>query len=63
MGKLGTNFKVCQTCRFWSGMRDINGMAKLVDSISDKGKCVNPKGFYNQDMNKLATCSHHESVI
>lgn len=63
MGKLGPNFKVCQTCKYWSGMRDINGFSRLVDSITDKGRCNNPKGFYNQNMSKMATCSHHDPVI
>lgn len=63
MAKLGPNFKVCQTCRYWNGMREINGMSRLVESISDKGKCINRKGFYNQNVSKLTTCPHHEPII
>lgn len=63
MGKLGMSFKVCQTCRYWGGMRDINGMSKLVDAISERGRCNNTRGFYNQDTYKMTTCSHYEPIL
>ena len=63
MSKLNTGFKVCQTCQYWDGARKIDGFAKQVDSISEEGKCFNMKGFYNQKMSRLASCSHHSPVV
>lgn len=63
MSKLGPNFKVCQTCRYWCGSRDIDGMTRLVEAYSSSGKCTNMKGFYNQNTSKMATCSHHDPII
>ena len=61
--KLGTNFRVCQTCQYWDGLRKINGFEKQVESISEKGKCVNTKGFYNQNMSRMGSCPHHSPVV
>lgn len=63
MSKLGPSFKVCQTCRYWNGSRDINGMTKLVEAYSSTGKCCNTKVFYNQNMSNMASCNKHEPVI
>ena len=61
--KLFTNFKCCQNCRYWCGAREIDGFAKMTESIDDSGICSNTDGFYNQDMNKQACCSHFEAII
>ncbi len=63
MSKLSTKFKICQTCRYWNGSRNIDGISQLIEAYSEKGKCSNPKGFYNQDMSKQATCREHAPVI
>lgn len=63
MGKLFSNFKACQTCRYWTGARDINGSSKLIDALSEKGKCVNKHSFFNQEMTAHACCQHHEPII
>lgn len=63
MPKLGTNFKVCQTCRYWNGSRNVDGFSKLVENFSNTGKCNNLKGHYNQEMSHQATCPHHEPII
>lgn len=61
--KLGPNFKVCQNCQYWGGMRDVNGMSRLVEAISEKGRCNNVKGFYNQEMGRMASCQHYNPII
>ena len=63
MGRFFSNFKVCQTCRYWTGARKIDGISKIVESISDTGKCINRNSFYNHDMNKTACCSRHEPIV
>lgn len=44
MQKITSSLKVCGTCTYWSGERKVGTMAKSVDIISDKGKCMIPQG-------------------
>lgn len=44
MQKITSSFKVCSTCSYWAGDRKVGTMAKSVEIISDKGKCLIPKG-------------------
>lgn len=64
MSRLGTNFKVCQTCRYWGGIRELNGFLKTAETQNGtKGKCNNTKGFYNQNMSNMATCKHYDPIF
>lgn len=50
--------KVCASCRYWLGKRDVDFLAYFFESISGQGKCAAPKGvFRGVDMGEGSTCS------
>lgn len=54
--------KKCANCIYWCGEREINvffGRVELKD-FSVKGKCSNPKGYYNQQCPCLSQCNAFE---
>ncbi len=64
MSKIYSQTRICQTCRYWTGARNIITVGKLVEALSEEGKCVNTHGFFNQQVKAHAAgCSHHEPII
>jgi|GEM_PF-546301 hypothetical protein len=49
--------RVCATCRYWMGRRDIKHTASFYQAIDSRGKCANPRGgFRRAEMNGGASC-------
>lgn len=38
--------KVCGSCRFWQGIREVNPEFTLFMPTSKSGKCINPESEY-----------------
>jgi len=55
--------RVCCSCRYWSGDRNIDFMAIFVESKSKIGRCNGPIGSNTyMDMNESNTCGYWEKV-
>ncbi len=49
--------RVCATCRYWMGRRDIKHTASFYQAIDSRSKCANPRGgFRRAEMNGGASC-------
>lgn len=47
--------KVCATCIYWSGKREVD--FKCIKVQCEEGNCHNPNGFYNMKTMQGSTCS------
>ncbi|QRF22861.1 hypothetical protein FY534_03590 [Alicyclobacillus sp. TC] len=62
MGTWSGRQRVCCSCRFWSGGRDINFTATTFKALDSKGKCNGPAGsFRGLEMRESASCSKWEA--
>lgn len=53
-----TNQRVCATCRYWMGKREINYMNTIFNVYEDKSKCGGPIGsFKGAIMHSGASCN------
>jgi hypothetical protein len=57
--KFRKNFKVCVTCEYWAGSRQLDTFRidAIVDSISSKGKCTLEGAFKGLDKSANGTCN------
>ena len=54
--------RVCATCRYWTGRRDVEHTASFYRAIDSRGKCANPRGgFRRAEMNEGASCKDWEA--
>jgi hypothetical protein len=61
MPTLQKGFKCCLTCAFWTGGRElINAGFATKAPDGAKGKCANPRGFFQQPMQPLASCGSYQ---
>ncbi|MCC5911654.1 MAG: hypothetical protein JJT76_14610 [Clostridiaceae bacterium] len=53
--------RVCATCRYWSGRREMDFSAIFFTAKDEKGRCNGPIGSFRMvDMNHGASCSFWE---
>ena len=61
MNEYFTNNRVCATCSFWSGPRNIDSFnsKSIVNSGNTQGKCVAPPGvgYRGSDMRAANSCN------
>lgn len=56
--------KVCATCKYWSGIREVGSMGDFYKAIEHLGQCNGPKGSYNPRIVKEnRTCLYWELYI
>lgn len=61
MGKWAATMRVCATCRYWCGSRDVDGLATMFEAKEPYGMCAGPFGsFRGCQMNEGHSCSKWE---
>jgi hypothetical protein len=62
MSSWGCDQKVCASCRYWCGRREIDFMANFFDVKEERGVCSGPPGsFRGAAMYEGASCSEWET--
>lgn len=58
----GKSQRVCATCRYWSGRREMDFTASHFNTLAKTGTCNGPFGsFRGVDMGEGSSCSEWES--
>jgi len=56
--------KVCATCKYWGGIREIGTMGDFYRAKESIGQCSGPVGSFNPSLiNEGRTCSYWELYI
>lgn len=49
--------KICATCRYWAGKRDVDAKATFFQTRDEKGVCYGPYGsFRGEVMKECSSC-------
>lgn len=60
MSTYGKKEKVCATCMYWNGKRNVDLL--FVEAIKDEGKCKAEEAFYNLKTIKSCSCGCYKEI-